>query len=41
MVAHDLVAEIVQSLLDEGRQDDLDAVARQRLQRFVRARSSS
>ena len=46
-VAHDLVADIVRAVLDEGRQDTQDRAvestmleARQRLQRFIRARSS-
>jgi len=46
-VAPDLVADIVQAVLDEGRNDALDRAAeslmleaRQRLERFIRARSS-
>jgi hypothetical protein len=46
-VAHDLVADIVRAVLDEGQQDAQDRAvestmleARQRLQRFIRARSS-
>lgn len=45
-VADDLVADIVRTVLDEGRQDDQDQAAestmlevRQRLERFIRARS--
>ncbi|MEP7034687.1 MAG: hypothetical protein ABI934_03810 [Actinomycetota bacterium] len=40
-VAHDLVADVVQAVLDEGRQDDLDREARQRLDRFARAARTS
>jgi hypothetical protein len=46
-VAQDLVADIVRAVLDEGRQDAQDRAvestmleARQRLERFIRARSS-
>jgi hypothetical protein len=46
-VADDLVADIVRAVLDEGREDAQDPavestmlVARQRLERFIRARSS-
>lgn len=45
-VAHDLVADIVRAILDEGRQDGQEQAAdsttheaRQRLHRFIRARS--
>lgn len=46
-VPHDLVAEIVRAVLDEGRRDAQDRAVestmvevRQRLERFIRARSS-
>jgi hypothetical protein len=46
-VARDLVADIVRAVLDEGRQGAQDRAvestmreARQRLERFIRARSS-
>lgn len=46
-VAHDLVADIVQAILDEGRRDGHQLAAeptaheaRRRLQRLIRARSS-
>jgi hypothetical protein len=47
-VAHDLVADIVRAVLDEGRQGAPDRAAesplleaRRRLERFIRARSSN
>jgi hypothetical protein len=47
-VAHDLVADIVRAVLDEEGQDAKDPTgestileARRRLERFIRARSSS
>jgi hypothetical protein len=47
-VAHDLVADIVRAVLDEEGQDGQDRTgestmleARRRLERFIRARSSS
>jgi hypothetical protein len=46
-VAHDLLADIVRTVLDDGRQDVQDRAtefvmleARRRLERFIRARSS-